>query len=198
MPFIAVTGSYCSGKSTVIEIFRQLGAVIYDIDKETAKFYRKSSPLYRELIRIFGETILDKRGDILKEKVAEIVFSSKEKLSSLNELTHPRLIEALEKFLKTKNRESMVVVEVPLLFESGLQRMFDYSILVVSPRLLSLHRAKRGRKIREEDFRRRLSFQLPEKRKKKLADFVIKNDGTKNDLKRKVVRIWKKIVHHQN
>ncbi len=190
MPKVAITGSLCSGKSETLKVLKRLGVKVLDIDHITLKLYRRGAPLYKRIVREFGGGVLGRRRNIDRSKLAQVVFSSSRNLNKLNKITHPALIKHLKDFLKRNKGD--VAVEVPLLFEKGLDRLFDCTILVKSPRKLRISRA-RNRGLSLYQLRRRLCFQMPEVEKARRADFIINNNKTKQDLKRKVVELWRRV-----
>lgn len=119
---IAVTGGIGSGKSFATDIIKLLGYQTFSCD-EIAKNMYDDENLRSAVIKLFGEKILDGNGNISKKAIADIVFSDKAALKNLNDLTHPFIVKTL--FDNIKNTSGVVVSEVPLLFESGLQNDFD-------------------------------------------------------------------------
>ena len=124
---IAVTGGIGSGKSFASDIIKSLGYQTFSCD-EIAKNMYDDENLKSAVINLFGEKILDSNGNISKKNIADIVFSDKAALKKLNELTHPYIVKTL--FDNIKNASGVVVSEVPVLFESGLQNDFDEVFII--------------------------------------------------------------------
>lgn len=124
---IAVTGGIGSGKSFASDIIKSLGYQTFSCD-EIAKNMYDDENLKSAVINLFGEKILDSNGNISKKKLADIVFSDKAALKKLNDLTHPYIVKTL--FDNIKNAGGVVVSEVPVLFESGLQNDFDEVFII--------------------------------------------------------------------
>lgn len=124
---IAVTGGIGSGKSFASDIIKSLGYQTFSCD-EIAKNMYDDENLKSAVINLFGEKILDSNGNISKKNLADIVFSDKAALKKLNDLTHPYIVKTL--FDNIKNAGGVVVSEVPVLFESGLQNDFDEVFII--------------------------------------------------------------------
>jgi len=193
MPIIGITGAVCSGKSTVLGYLKSLGLETLDVDKFLDTLYAKTHPVYKKVIEIFGSYILDTCGNIDRSKLRNLVFSSSQKLKALNTLTHPYMIDMLKKYLDLKKSKN-IAVEVPLLFEEKLESLFD-CIIVVSASLEKIYHFASIRGLSREEVNKILTFQYPLNIKEERADFVIKNEGTKEELKRKVEEVWRKIVN---
>lgn len=191
---IGLTGGIATGKSTVARILASLGAYIVNADKIGHNILDKNKNAYNEVIDEFGENIVDKNGKIDRKKLGEIVFSDKDKLEKLENITHPYIIKEIKYETKAKIKEyHHLVLDVPLLFETGLENIVDVSWVVVCSHEKQLERiAKRDGLSREEAIKR-ISAQMETFQKIKLADFVIYNNGTKEELNIKVIKKWKKI-----
>ena len=193
MPIIGITGAVCSGKSTVLRYLKSLGLETLDVDKFLDTLYAKTHPVYKKVIEVFGSYILDTCGNIDRSKLRNLVFSSSQKLKALNTLTHPYMIDMLKKYLDLKKSKN-IAVEVPLLFEEKLESLFD-CIIVVSASLEKIYHFASIRGLSREEVNKILTFQYPLNIKEERADFVIKNEGTKEELKRKVEEVWRKIIN---
>ncbi|MEO0098192.1 MAG: dephospho-CoA kinase [candidate division WOR-3 bacterium] len=182
---IGITGNIGAGKSTVAKILKTFGAKYIDADKIGHKIlFRKE--IKRKLVKAFGKEILDSKGRIIRKNLATVAFRSKENQQRLNEILHPPIIKEICR--KTKGK-GIALIEAALLFESDLKNEVDYTIWVSAPRRLKIERAKKRYKDAEE----RLSCQIPEKEGKKLADFIIKNEGGIKELKKECQRLWQMI-----
>ena len=188
---VGLTGNLGSGKSTVLNFFRELGAITYDADKVIHSLYRRGTETYMEVVKAFGEGILKGDGQIDRKKLAEIVFRDKAKLRKLEEISHRALYNYLEGEFK-KIGEGIVVVEATLLMEKGSCRRFDFCLLVYAPKELCKERAlKKG--YTEEEFERRWSFQFEPQKKKKLAHFIIDNSNSLEETRRRTREVFRSL-----
>ena len=192
MKKVGLTGNIGCGKSTVARMFRELGAFVVDADKLIHSFYKKGHPVYRKVLDTFGEEILDKEGNIDRKKLAEIVFSDREKLRKLEEITHKALYEELERIEKSLPEDSVFIVEASLLVEKGSYKKFDKLVVVYAPYEVCKERAlKRG--LSPEDFERRWRLQMPIEEKVKFADYVIDNSGSLEETYEQVKKVYEEL-----
>lgn len=189
MNLIGVTGGLGSGKTTVASYFKGLGARVIDADRVGKKLLLDKD-IRKGLVLIFGKKIL-KNSKIDRNVLAGIVFKDKKKLAALSRVMHPHIIGEIRSFASGSSR-GITVIDAPLLIESGLYKEMDTVILVVAGRKERIARClKKG--VSAPRAARRISFQMRDAEKKKYADFVIVNNGSKKTLKKEVVKLWKKI-----
>ena len=181
------------GKSLVLSQFDHLGAVTLDSDKIVASLL--SQPDVLEKIRgITGSEAFNADGRLNKKKVADLIFKNDIVKSSLENLLHPLVFERIEDFLKTlRNKEAVVVVEVPLLFERGHEKRFDRTITVYTDIETALQRLEKDGVTREEAMQR-LRSQLPVEEKMKKSDFFIHNDDTPSGTLAQVNSLYEKLL----
>ncbi|HIQ48126.1 MAG TPA: dephospho-CoA kinase [Aquifex aeolicus] len=193
MKKVGLTGNIGCGKSTVAQMFKKLGAYVLDADKLIHSFYKKVHPVYKEVLKVFGEEILDKEGNIDRKKLARIVFTNKEKLQILENITHKALYKEIDEILKTLPENSIFILEAALLVEKGTYKNYDKLIVVWAPYEVCKERAlKRG--MSEEDFERRWKNQMPIDEKVKYADFVIDNSKSFDETLKQVNEIYKRLI----
>ena len=195
MIVVGVTGSFASGKSEVVRFLKRKGASVFDADRAAKKVVREGTPVYRALVKLFGKQFVDKHGRLDRRKLAEYVFRRPSELTKLNTLVHPAVIFEILKLIRQRERKKgILVLDVPLLFESKMQALADVTVLVTADQKLITKRA--GTKGIGADLARRiLRAQWPVSRKKKLADFVIENNGTLKNLEKKVNKIYQTILN---
>ncbi len=192
MKKVGLTGNIGCGKSTVADMFRSLGAYVVDADKVIHSFYEKGHPVYEKVISLFGNRILDEKGNIDRKKLADIVFKDKEKLRLLEGITHKALYEEIEKIIKELPEDAVFILEASLLIEKGSYKNFDKLIVVYAPYEICKKRAlKRG--MSEEDFERRWKYQKPIEEKVKFADYVIDNSGSIQETFKQVKEVFEKL-----
>lgn len=185
---IGVGGNLGSGKSTVAKILANFGGRIIDADEITHNLLKKDK-IIKKIKNLFPEII--KKNKVLKNKLANLVFNNKNNYKKYYSLIMPEILKTIDKEIKKRNGE-FLIIDAPLLFETGLYKKMDYNILVAAPRSLKISRMiKKG--FKKEDILQRLKFQMSERKSKKLADFVIYNNKDEKRLKEKVIKIWEKI-----
>lgn len=185
---IGLTGGIASGKSTVSDYFKLKGYKVYDADL-IAKEITKTSEVERELIFNFGEKILDKNLKIDRKKLKELVFSDRKKLEILNEIVHPKVYNFFKNiYLKNNNKKEVVIFDIPLLFESGMEKICDRIILITANKETKIKRIIERDSISREFAEKIISSQMPDEEKIKKSDIIIQNDGTLEELIKKIER----------
>ena len=188
----AITGNIGSGKSTVCKIFESLGVPVFYADTEAKKLYRDPSVLSM-VKKIFGSDVFDESQQLIRQKLASIVFRDPEALKTLNAIIHPKLMEKYQRWLNENARHHYTLHEAAVIFENGLEKQFDVIINVSCPEEIRLERIKKRDMLPEEEIRNRMKRQWPEEKKNKLSDMVIINDG-KRFLIPQVMEIHKKLT----
>jgi len=176
---IGVTGNFGSGKTTVASMFRRLGACVVDADKVCYSLMAPGKGVYKRIVRTFGKAILKKDRSIDRKKLGEIVFKSRVKLNRLNKIVHPEAIKSINKIIRAK-KNRVVVMDAPLLVESGYYKKMDKLIVVRSSR-------------KQSDTLGIIRMQASLKKKLALADFIIDNSGSKTKTLLQVRKIWKRM-----
>lgn len=194
MPTIGLTGGFGMGKSTVLKLFEKHGAETVDSDKLVADILKKQAVIKR-LVNILGSDVVRKRAGkivLLKSRVAEIVFANLKKRKVVEKVIHPEVLKEIKKITKkvyAKNKSSTIVFEVPLLFETGFNKYFDKSVVVHCKIETAIKRLKKkGFSI--EEVMKRIRTQMPITKKKKLADYLIDNNGGVGDLEKKIKHLF--------
>ncbi len=185
MILIGVTGVVGSGKTTVSDILKRKGLEIIDLDK-TAKEIVEREDVKRAIERELGSRCIS-GGKIDVGRVRELVFEDREALRRLEGIVHPRVLAQMHETAKALGEQGAkaVIVDAPLLFEKGLDRELDKTVVVsASPEKIKERLKKRG--MEENDMRRRTAIQMSLKDKEKLADYVVHNDGTIENLEKEV------------
>lgn len=192
MKVIGLTGGIGSGKSTVSQFLAELGAVIVDADRVGHEAFKPDTDVWREVVAAFGRQILTPNGDVDREKLGETVFANPESLLRLNQITHPRIYEMVKARLEEYRRQgvSVVVLEAPLLIETGWSSLVDEVWVTVAPEPTVLRRLKERAGLSEQQSLARIRAQLPSEERVKHADVVINNDCSLNELKAKVRELW--------
>jgi dephospho-CoA kinase len=196
MLIVGLTGGVASGKSTISNILREEGAYLIDADQIARDLVRPYTPTWHELIKTFGEEILQPDGTIHRKKLAAIVFSSSEKRSLLNRILHPRIKEETQRRLKEigqKDPEAVVVIDAALLVETGDYREMDRVIVVYSTKAQQIERLRERDRASEEEAQRIVSAQMPPEEKLNVADFVIRNERSLEETRQKTQEVFREL-----
>ncbi|WP_102274303.1 dephospho-CoA kinase [Cytobacillus massiliigabonensis] len=188
---VGLTGGIASGKSTVSSILIEKGITVIDADIEARIAVEKGEEAYYEIVRHFGDAVLFADGSIDRGKLGAIIFHDKEKRLLLNNIVHPavrkRMIMKKEKAIA--NGEKLIIMDIPLLFESKLTSLVDKTLLVYVDEAVQLERLMDRNQLSIEDAVARIHSQMPLKEKIQLADAVINNNGTMGETKKQLLDI---------
>jgi dephospho-CoA kinase len=192
--FIAgLTGNYGMGKSAVLQMFRELGAVTIDADWVVQQLLREKQ-VHKKIKTLLGAGVFDKKGALDKSKIAQRIFRNKSLRIKLEDLLHPLVFERIDDFFKkTKNGSRVFIVEAPLIFERGYESRFDKMITVVTNETTAINRLSMHG-ISPKDVIERLKCQLPIKEKVKKSDFAIDNSMNPEKTKKYVTSIYKELL----
>lgn len=192
MIIVGLTGSVGTGKSTVANFFRELGAYIIDWDELAREVVRPNSKAWKEIVEYFGKDFLNEDLTVNRQKLAKMVFSDKEKVAKLNQIVHPEVFKEDERItneIKKLNPDALVIKDIPLLFELTRPVSVDKTILVCAREQNQLRRLEE-RSMSREDARNRIESQLPLEEKTRFVNFVIDNDGSLEKTKKQVEAIY--------
>ncbi|OKO90805.1 dephospho-CoA kinase [Geobacillus proteiniphilus] len=190
---IGLTGGIASGKSTVSAMMRELGLPVIDADEAARAVVRPGEDAYRQIVAAFGPDILQTNGEIDRAKLGAIVFNDEEERKKLNAIVHPAVRRKMlaEKEALVRSGAKTVVLDIPLLFESGLTSWVDKVLVVYVDDDIQLRRLMARNGFTEEEARARIHAQWPLAEKMKRADAVINNNGTKEETRRQLLAILK-------
>ncbi|MEQ6375694.1 dephospho-CoA kinase [Bacillaceae bacterium S4-13-58] len=191
---IGLTGSIASGKSTVSLMFDDIGIPVIDADKIARIVVRPGEKAYHQIIEHFGEGILREDKTIDRKKLGSIVFKDEEKRKVLNQMVHPAVRERMikERDLVKEKNEKAVVLDIPLLFESKLEHLVDWTLVVFVNEEVQLKRLMDRDGYTEEEALDRIQSQIPVFKKASQADEVINNNSTKDDAYQQLIQILRK------
>ena len=190
---VGLTGGIGSGKSVVADMFAQRGAVVIDTDAIAREVVEPRSAVLEEIRKEFGADALDASGALDRDALARIVFTDEAKRRRLNELTHPEILKRVLARVGQYPPSAVVVVVVPLLFESGFDRNCQTVVAVVAPEEVRMRRVMVRDGSSRADVRARMQAQLPDAEYEKRANLVVRNDGDEADLGREVDAAWSAI-----
>ncbi|MDD4237851.1 MAG: dephospho-CoA kinase [Desulfotomaculaceae bacterium] len=197
MPVIGLTGNIGSGKSSVARLLRSLGAQVIDADQVAREVVLPGTPALAELTREFGPGILDAGGSLDRKKMGDIVFADPAARARLNQITHPRIKEALDRVITgfrqdpyASSPSGVLVIEAPLLIEVGLNREVDEVWVVKVDEDKQVERLVDRDTLSTQEVRSRIAAQLPQALKLKYARRVIDNSGDFSATKKQVEHNW--------
>ena len=191
---VALTGGIGSGKSTVADLLRNLGAGVVSGDEFGRAVLEEDEAVRNELVVKLGSDVCDARGVLDRGLIAKRVFASKELSRWLTDLTFPGILRRWEEFAQRAVR-TVAVFDAALIFEWNIQDRFDLVLTVVSSEEAAFERSHH--RFSREDFQLRRGSQLSDERKIEGADFVIHNDGSLADLRDKVLEFWNSKIQPQ-
>ncbi|WP_326723815.1 MULTISPECIES: dephospho-CoA kinase [unclassified Streptomyces] len=191
---VGLTGGIGAGKSEVSRLLVEHGAVLIDADRIAREVVAPGTPGLAAVVDAFGEDVLAPDGSLDRPKLGSIVFADPQKLATLNSIVHP-LVGARSRDLENAAPEDAVVVhDVPLLAENGLDVLYDLVIVVDASPRTQLDRLVRLRGMTEEDARARMAAQATRDKRLEIADVVIDNDVPLDELERRVREVWADLV----
>lgn len=198
MKVIGLTGGIASGKSTVSQFLKELGAVTIDADKVGHEAFKPDTETWREVVAAFGKEILTPDGEIDRRKLGQIVFSDSQTLARLNQIVHPRIYALIKARIEDYRRQGVkvVVLEAPLLFEvdpPSLADEVDEVWVTVAPEAMVLKRLGKKAGLSEPEARARIRSQLPSEERLKHADVVIDSDCGLDELRARVEKLWRRL-----
>jgi dephospho-CoA kinase len=189
---VGLTGGIGSGKSLAAQFFSQLGALVIDADQLARSAIERGSEGFDEVLLRFGDTVL-KNGDIDRVALGQIVFENPEAKKDLEEIIHPRIRAEFEEAVASLNPGQIMVYEIPLLVETNAADRFDFVITVESDAELRKQRL-RARGMFHSDIEKRMASQATEEQRRAIADCVLANDGSEDDLLRQVENVWESTI----
>ncbi len=190
--YLGLSGGIGSGKSTVAKILSNLGAVVIDADVIAREVLEPNQAGYQKAIEVFGESILDSDLRIDRKRLAQLVFQNSDELAKLEAIAHPAVIARVAQIRNSLPESTVVVYDTPLLFEKNLQGQFDKVLIVVTD---SEHRKARliERGLELTDIEARIANQATDAQRRTVADFVIENNGSPEQLQDQVTKVWQQI-----
>ncbi len=189
LPLVGVTGGIGSGKTTVCNLFKALGRRVIHADDIARDLTNNDPGVQAELRKAFGEQIFSGAGKLNRKALADLAFSSPPSLMRLNKIVHPHVFRAIDlevEQLPEHSRRPYVLIEAALIFESGMHKKLDRVILVSAYERNQIERVTTRDNASEESVRARMRFQLGDKQKAEMADFIMANNGTLQSLKERV------------
>jgi dephospho-CoA kinase len=190
MLLVGLTGGIGSGKSTVARMLRDRGAVILSADAYARESVTAGTPGFDRVVELFGREVVGPDGELDRAAIAATVFADADRRSELEEVIHPEVRRRIaEAVAGETGTDHVVVVDSPLLIETGAYRGFPVVVVVsASPQTQIARLVSRG--MAEDDARARLAAQMPLDEKARVADVLLDNEGTEAELAAQVDRLW--------
>lgn len=194
---VGLTGVIGAGKTTVSKILATYGARVINADRVGREVVKPQSPAWESIVEYFGTDILREDETLDRRRLGNIVFEDPDRLELLDKITHPYITKVIKERLvgieDEVGPEGVIVLDAPLLVETGLHRNTDYVVVVTAEPDLRLKRLMRqGLTKKEAEVRMRVQHGWP-RRQLKIADYVMDNDGTIDELRAKVAQLWQKL-----
>jgi dephospho-CoA kinase len=192
---IAVTGSAGSGKTSACDRFRELGLKVISSDSLAREAVAPDTAAYEMIVDAFGKQVLRKDGTLNRQMLRRMMITDDNTRKTLEQCIHPEInkLMHLKMTEAEKERVLVVVIEVPLLFEFGMESRFDAIIVVTSDRELQIKRLIKRDTVSRREAKALLSVQIPDENKIERSDFVIKNNDSPAEMIRSVDHVYKKI-----
>jgi len=191
---LGLTGGIGSGKSTVSASLATRGAVVIDADAITRELQEPGRPVFDAIVERFGTGVVDADGRLDRQALADIVFPDPDALADLNAIVHPAVgSEVAARLDAARGVADVVVLDIPLLVETGRTGL-DAVLVVDTDPAIALERLVASRGLRREDAELRMARQATRDERRAVADFVIVNDGSIEDLDGEIDRLWPMIV----
>ena len=196
MLLVGLTGGIASGKSTVLRVFKRLGAGVIDADRLARDMVLPGKDAWREIRQRFGSKVFYKNHRLNRAALGKIVFGDEKARKELNGILHPKILaeekRLIEQFRKRRPK-SVLVVDAALMIESGSHKWKDTVLLVTAPDDERLKRLMKKGMSRKEAAAR-IDSQMPQKRKERYADIILRNDGSLYELRREAARLYKEFA----
>lgn len=188
---LGLTGGIATGKSTADEFFEKKKIPVVDADKIAHRIYDIGKPAWNEIKNKFGEEYLNSDQTINRKKLGQLVFTNKDKLTLLNEITHPIITQEIQTQVNSYKDKSvpLIVVDMPVLFESGAQKYCDQTLVITLPQNMQVERLMARNSLTKQEAIDRIHSQMPLSEKEAKATYVVSNIGTKKDLENKLEKL---------
>jgi dephospho-CoA kinase len=191
---VGLTGGIGSGKSAVLRLLAERGAVVVDADAIAHEVVARGTDGLQAVIDEFGDEVEAEDGSLDRSALAAVVFSNAVALARLEAIIHPRVKRRRDELLAAAGADDVVVEDIPLLVEKGMARDFDVVVVVTAPIEVRVDRLVRLRGMAEADVRARIANQATDEQRERAADVVIDNGGSAEELEAQVKDLWKRLT----
>ncbi len=197
---VGLTGGIATGKSTVVRMLVRKGARVIDHDGLVHALQEPGQSVWKRIIEAFGRDILDADERIDRKRLGALVFDNEMRRKTLEGIVHPAVLEEAQRQrdeIGRQDEHAIVLSDIPLLLEVGMQDLFDLILLVYAPPEVQILRVMKRNKMTREEAVARLRAQMPIDEKLKVADLVIRNDGTMRELEKRVDEVWGELLSRE-
>jgi len=192
-----LTGGIATGKSTVAAIFEKAGARLIDADRIAREAVRKDSPAYREIVAHFGAEVLQENGELDRKRLAAVIFGDPAEQRALERIVHPRVKEEIDRGIERVRQQApdaLLIVDIPLLFEAGMQHGLDTVIVVYAPENLQIERLMARDGLTRPEAVARIRAQMPIESKRALATYLIDNSGSMESTRAETLEVYRQLT----
>ena len=198
MILVGLTGGVATGKSTVAMMFKQCGAAVINADLLARQVVEPGKPAWRAIVKLFGKTVLNQDRSLDRQALGSIIFHNPKKRRQLERIIHPRVAREqarLTKAITRKDPNAVVIYEVPLLFEAGVDKRVDKIIVVTADRNIQIARLKKRNGLSRAEAIRRIRSQMPLAKKTQQADHLLNGTLPRPSLRRQVGQLFRSLRH---
>lgn len=190
---IGLTGGIGCGKTEVAKIFQHLGAKIIDADAIGKSVVETLPNVLKEIVKVFGRKFVNKNGTLKRKELGAYVFADEEKKIQLNRIVHPHLFKRVQQEIEgaQKAGNKIIVVDAALIYETGIENIFDKVVVVNSDLKNRIERIKQRDQLTEDEISHRMAAQMPLEEKVRRATIVITNNGSVESLKEAAEKIFR-------
>ncbi|TCN00985.1 dephospho-CoA kinase [Paenibacillus sp. BK033] len=191
---IGLTGGIATGKSTVAAMLVERGAMLVDADQVAREVVMPGEPALEAVASAFGQAVIHTDGTLDRKALGSIVFNNRDLLAQLENILHPAIRGRMRQRIKQyeeQNPSQLVVADIPLLYETGQEELYDGVMVVYVPQTLQLQRLMERNELAAEEAWRRIGLQMDIEQKRSRADWVIDNSGSLDETRRQVDEFWK-------
>jgi len=196
MILVGLTGGVATGKSTVAKMFKQCGAVVIDADQLARDAVKPGKPAWREIVNTFGKTVLNADRTLNRHELGAVVFRNRTKRRWLERIIHPRVAREQARLTKQaakKDPQAVVIYDVPLLFEAGIDKRVDKTLVVTADRTTQMARLKKRNGLSRAEAIRRIKSQMPLAKKRRRADYALDGTRPRKTLVKQVSHLFKQL-----
>ncbi|HTZ40901.1 MAG TPA: dephospho-CoA kinase [Syntrophales bacterium] len=194
---VGLTGGIATGKSTVVRMLVRNGARVIDHDGLVHDLQEPGQPVWKRIVEVFGRNILDAEDRIDRKRLGTLVFDNQDRRKTLEGIVHPAVLEEAQRRrekITEQDKGAIILSDIPLLLEVGLQDQFDLVLLVYAPPEVQIRRVMKRNSLNREEAMARLKSQMPIDEKLRYAQIVIRNDGTMRELEKRVNKVWEELL----